>query len=412
MKFNKWTLGLAAVGAVSLASAVRADEAKIIPLQTTLANTTISGYVDTAVQYNAGNQGYGNYAYGTGYYGYEYNNQPPGTSPSKIDNFSLNDIDIAIDKPVDSTPWAAGYHADLNFGTDAVGYSAPASGVNYSYYGYNNNAPAVRQAYVALSTPIGNGISWKMGIQDDIIGYEGNTDGGNPNYTRSVGYYLEPTTLLGLVGSYQINSLFTVQAGIADVTPTSSGDSELSAKTYVGSVAFTAPDSWGFLKGGTANVGILANPEKYGQYNYYAGFTIPTPLSILKVGGSFDLVSVNNAYKNGNNENDSGWVLGGYANVQATDKLSFNLRGEVYDLKGGVNPYTTEYQNKPANGVGEEITATVQYNLWANVTSRAEFRWDHSDEGTPFGTSSSYYGENASVDADSFILALNVIYSF
>jgi hypothetical protein len=46
MKFNKWTLGLAAVGAVSLASAVRADEAKIIPLQTTLANTTISGYID------------------------------------------------------------------------------------------------------------------------------------------------------------------------------------------------------------------------------------------------------------------------------------------------------------------------------------------------------------------------------
>ena len=26
MKFNKWTLGLAAVGAVSMASAVRADE--------------------------------------------------------------------------------------------------------------------------------------------------------------------------------------------------------------------------------------------------------------------------------------------------------------------------------------------------------------------------------------------------
>jgi len=415
MKFNKWTLGLAAVGAVSLASAVRADEAKIIPLQTTLANTTISGYVDTAVQYNAGNQGYGNYAYGSSYYGYEYNNQPPGTSPSKIDNFSLNDIDIAIDKPVDSTPWAAGYHADLNFGTDAVGYGAPASGVYYNEYGYNNNnAPAVRQAYVALSTPVGNGITWKMGIQDDIIGYEGNTDGANPNYTRSVGYFLEPTTLLGLVGTYQINSLFTVQAGIADVTPLSSGDGELSAKTYVGAVAFTAPDSWGFLKGGTANVGILANPEKYGQFNYYAGFTIPTPLSVLKVGGSFDLVSVNNSsnHNQGNNNNDSGWALGGYANVQATDKLSFNLRGEVYDLKGGVNPYSTDYELKSANGVGEELTATVQYNLWANVTSRAEFRWDHSDEGTPFGSSANSNGEGASVDADSFILALNVIYSF
>jgi hypothetical protein len=408
MKFNKWTLGLAAVGAVSLASAVRADEAKIIPLQTTLANTTISGYVDTAVQYNAGNQNSALTAPGnttmTGFV-------PPGTSNAKVDSFSLNDIDIAIDKPVDSTPWAAGYHADFNLGTDSVGYGNSTGSAG----------AAVRQAYVALSTPLGNGITWKMGVQDDIIGYEGNTDGANPNYTRSVGYYLEPTTLLGLVGTYQISSMFTVQAGIADATynipgtaPT--GDGTLSAKAYVGTVAFTAPDSWGFLKGGTANLGVVANPEKNGQYNYYAGFTIPTPLNVLKVGGSFDLVSINNQITpngNGNNNNDSGWVAAGYANVQATDKLAFNLRGEVYDLKGGtaanpLNPYNNQGKT---DGVGEELTATVQYNLWANVTSRAEIRWDHSDEGFPFAGGPSSPGNTTHV-ADSFILALNVIYTF
>ncbi len=394
MKFNKWTLGLAAVGAVSLASAVRADEAKIIPLQTTLANTTISGYVDTAVQYNAGNQS---------------GVVPVGTSGnvggcSKVDNFTLNDIDIAIDKPVDSTPWAAGYHADFNLGTDAVGWNTGNTG---------NAGAAVRQAYVALSTPVGNGITWKMGVQDDIIGYEGNTDGSNPNYTRSIGYNSEPTTLLGLVGSYQINSLFTVQAGIADPT---SGNNALSGKAYVGSIAFTAPDSWGFLKGGTANLGIVANPEKNGQYNYYAGFTIPTPLSVLKLGGALDVISVNNSqtqFNPQNPNNDSGWILGGYANIQATDKLAFNLRGEIYDLKGSVNPYgpinnpQTEGTFATPNGVGEEFTATVQYNLWANVTSRAEFRWDHSDQGLAFGGSAPL-----TPVADSFILALNVIYSF
>jgi len=402
MKFNKWTLGLAAVGAVSLASAVRADEAKIIPLQTTLANTTISGYVDTAVQYNAGNQAYNNAS---------PNTQPPGTFPGKVDNFSLNDIDIAIDKPVDSTPWAAGYHADFNLGTDAVGYNAAASG----------NQAAVRQAYVALSTPFGNGITWKMGVQDDIIGYEGNTDGANPNYTRSVGYYFEPTTLLGLVGTYQISSMFTVQAGIVDATyrvdgnlngspfattGSTNGVGQLSAKSFVGSVAFTAPDSWGFLKGGTANAGIIANPEKGGQYNYYAGFTIPTPLSILKVGGAVDVVSVNDEVSGGM-DNDSGYVLGGYANVQATDKLAFNARAEVYDMKGNLNPLSN-FAAQPTDGVGEEFTATVQYNLWANVTSRAEFRWDHSDQGYPYGGA----GPVSTPVQDSFILALNVIYSF
>src|SRR5208282_67023 len=50
MKFNKWTLGLAAVGAVSLASAARADE-KMNSLQTALSNTTISGYVSASMNW-------------------------------------------------------------------------------------------------------------------------------------------------------------------------------------------------------------------------------------------------------------------------------------------------------------------------------------------------------------------------
>src|SRR5208282_2426286 len=50
MKFNKWTLGLAAVGVVSLASAARADE-KMNALQTALSNTTISGYVSASMNW-------------------------------------------------------------------------------------------------------------------------------------------------------------------------------------------------------------------------------------------------------------------------------------------------------------------------------------------------------------------------
>ena len=48
MKFNKWTLGLAAVGAVSLTSAARAEE-KPNYLQTTVATTDpqwLRGYLD------------------------------------------------------------------------------------------------------------------------------------------------------------------------------------------------------------------------------------------------------------------------------------------------------------------------------------------------------------------------------
>jgi len=397
MKFNKWTLGLAAVGAVSLASAVRADEApKLVPLNTALSNTTISGYVDVGAQYNMGD-----YGPGAG--------QPAGTAGNygfgnKVDNFTLNSVDVTFDKPEDESPWASGYHIDFNAGTDAVGLSlngpqgASASGTA---------AVAIRQAYIVLRTPVGNGIDWKVGVMDDVIGYEGNTDSANPNYTRSVGYFIEPTTLLGLIGSYKITDAVTVQGGVADAT--TFGLNNSSDKTIVAAVAFTAPDSFGWAKGASLNLGALLNVEPGGQYNYYAGVTIPTPMSALKVGASFDLVSDNNQSAS-NPHNDSGFVIGMYSSFQATDKLSFNVRGEYFDLTGGTTLYTpANYLDPLTDGRGEEITATIQYNLWANVTSRVEFRWDHADSGAAFGNS---YTGTSFPNGDSFLLAANLIYTF
>jgi len=392
---------------------VRADEStpKLVPLDTALSSTVISGYVDVAAQYNMGNYGPGA--------GVPAGTAGTGIGPAnKIDNFSFNDVDIAFDKPEDESPWAAGYHIDFNAGTDAVGVgingTQPASTAGTA-------SAAIRQAYIVMRTPVGNGIDWKVGVQDDIIGYEGNTDGGNPNYTRSYGYSVEPTTLLGLIGSYKIVDAVTVQAGIVDATTPSlytgfAGDTVFPAssdKTLAGAIAFTAPDSFGWAKGATLNLGALVNMDKYGQYNYYAGLTIPTPISALKVGAAFDLVSVNNAQYNpvdgtpgvlaGNSKNDSGWVLGLYASVQATDKLSFNLRGEYFDLEGADN-YTAPNYYLFTDGRGEELTATIQYNLWANVISRVEFRWDHIDSGDAFA--------NGDADANSFLLAANLIYTF
>lgn len=413
MKFNKWTLGLAAVGAVSMASAVRADEApKMVPLTTALSSTVISGYVDVAAQYDMGNYGPGAGVpmgtYGTGIAG----------PANKIDNFSLNDVDIALDHPEDESPWAAGYHIDLNAGTDAVGV-----GINGAQptSASGTASLAIRQAYVTLRTPLGNGIDWKIGIQDDIIGYEGNTDGSNPNYTRSVGYFLEPTTLLGMIGTYKITDAVSIQAGIADATSpfgvnalyNYNGVVSSSDKTIAAAIAFTAPDSFGWAKGASLNLGALLNIDKGGQNNWYAGVTIPTPVSALKVGASFDLVSVNNDGINAvdgaiNSKNDSGWVVGLYASVQATDKLSFNVRGEYYDLEGNDTYVAGNYVSPFTDGKGEEVTATIQYNLWANVISRLEFRWDHNDSGNAFGNPSFTSYPNA----DSFLLAANVIYTF
>jgi len=375
MKFNKWTLGLAAVGAVSMASAVRADEAKMSVVNTALSSTTLSGYVDVGAVYIPGNQ----------------NGAFIPTGVPTIDGFVMNDVDIALDKPLDATAWSAGYHVEFNAGAQAVGIAG------------------FRQAYITMNTPLGNGIQWKVGVQDDIIGYEGNTDGANPNYTRSYGYAVEPTSMLGLTGTYQFCSAVSFTAGIINAQ---SGPGTLSSKDYVAALNLTAPDSWGFLKGGTATLGIFHNYDKNGVQNYYAGVTIPTPLSKVKVGAAFDLVSQSDKTipTGGNPNNDSGWVAGVYTTIAATDKLSFNLRAEYFSLNDFLG-----YANLTAPfggnlGVGEEVTATVQYNIWANVTSRAEFRWDHVEHNTSFGDFAGV--TSATPYSNDYTLALDLIYTF
>ena len=48
----------------------------------------------------------------------------------------------------------------------------------------------------------------------------------------------------------------------------------------------------------------------------------------------------------------------------------------------------------------------MQYDLWKNVLTRAEFRWDHAmNGGDPWGSSPS------SLDNE-FMVALNIIYKF
>ena len=103
MKINQRTLILAAAGVISLASAVNAEEAKMSALQTALSSTTISGYVDTSVEWTL-NQLDPN---GLGW------NFWPGTIPfrteSKANGFNLNVVKLSIEKPMDESEWASGY---------------------------------------------------------------------------------------------------------------------------------------------------------------------------------------------------------------------------------------------------------------------------------------------------------------
>jgi hypothetical protein len=389
MKFNKWTLGLAALGVVSLASAARADEAKMSQVQTALSNTTLSGYVDVGANWRPGSD-YGN---------------TPASSYTKGDGFSLNAVDIALDKPVDEGPWAAGYHVELMMGPDA-----PVTGVLNSFSG-------IRQAYVNLRVPLSpNGLDFKVGVFDTIIGYESTSCPLNPNYTRSFGYSIEPTTHTGVLASYKVGDALTLQAGVANtwteyvvVNSTATYESQ---KTYMGSIIFTAPDSFGALKGAMLTLGAInavdSNTGNGSQTSWYAGLTVPTPSNKVKFGAAFDCLTYNN--RTAGNAQDCIWVAGLYATVSPTDKLSLNFRGELVDATqiGSVSPLSSGNADGYAGHYAEEFTATVQYQVWANLLSRLEFRWDHVSTDTFGGTADGA----APYKKSDFLLALNLVYQF
>src|SRR5216110_1885422 len=94
-----------------------------------------------------------------------------------------------------------------------------ANGFNVSPFGGGSGAGSdfsLKDAYVALRVPAGNGIDFKVGSFSTVIGYESFESYLNPNYSRSFGWQLEPTQHTGALASYKITDALSVSAGVAN----------------------------------------------------------------------------------------------------------------------------------------------------------------------------------------------------
>src|SRR6516225_1206110 len=194
---SRKTLGLATMGAVGLASVMRADEqAQPNKVLTGLAQTTLAGYVDTSAQWNIGTGNANAPAYIFG-------------GPAKADGFNLNVVKLVLEHDADPADgWGTGYKIDLLFGPDAVTYGTQSTGVGSDF--------AIKQAYLDLKAPAGNGLEFKMGVWDTILGYEVFETPLNPNFTRSYGYTIEPATFTGILAIYNFTELISAGAGVAN----------------------------------------------------------------------------------------------------------------------------------------------------------------------------------------------------
>jgi len=437
MKINKWTLGLAAVGLVSLTSVAQAQEAKTTPLLTALSATTISGYVDTSMEWNPGS---GNLS-----------PAPFKFNAGKQDGFNLDAVDIRIAKPLEEGQWSSGYCVDLMFGPDTSLTTGEGFGVN------SGIGEHVRQAYLNLRMPVGNGLDWKIGRFDSIIGYESVDSFKDPNFTRSYGFTFEPSEQTGVLAEYKVNDMFALSAGVVNTVSTgpinarntsgAGGTTVESKKAVIGMINFTAPESWGAMGGSGIYGGINYGPGASGGFDtlgnatkgsnrrhLYAGATIKTPVKDLTLGIAYDDIA---------NMDVAGVDVGhamsvaAYASLRLSDKASLHVRGEyargaalgaladVFNGTAGTDFTGTGVGGSPLRKV-IAVTGTFQYDLWQNVISRLEVRWDHQADGAASafgGTSASgvavFPGEFAPAIADihgtkrnEVMVAANLIFRF
>jgi hypothetical protein len=394
MNYNAWILVLGGAGLVSLPAMVCGQE-RPSALMTGLASSTLSGYVDTSAQWNFGTGNANTPAYAF-------------SGMSKADGFNLNVIKLALEKPIDpKEEWSAGYKVDLLFGPDASALATQSSGAPSDF--------AVEQAYVTVHAPVGRGLDFKLGVWDTIIGYEFTDSVSNPNFTRSYGYTIEPPNHTGIQVSYQFTEACSAIIGIADTFGPQINERAFparaeSSKTYMGLLTLTAPKSCGFLAGSMLGGGVIngfnSDANAGGpadQTSWYVGGTLNTPVRGLSVGASYDYAGVSSHTLSGASYANATAL---YISYQATKRLSLHARGEY------ASSDAFDSAGTPLLGATKVVatTATVRYDLWKNVLSRIEFRWDYSASGQP-----AYGGTNLGgvpTQKNSFILLANVVYKF
>ena len=382
MKMNKWTVGLAAAGLVSLASVTQAQDANSV--QTKLGSTSLSGYVSTTYHWNIGDADDAITDYAVG--------------GDKSDRFALDVVSLTLARPTTDGDWGAGYNVQMWLGPDA----------SEILNNDNDGEIAIKNAFLTLNAPFGSGVDVTLGRFDTIMGMESMDYNLNPHYGHSWGYLIEPTIHEGLKASYQLTDNIGFTALFANtIDATSNGNAgEGDRKTYGFAFNMVAPDSFGYFGGSTFDFAYINGAEgdpnnENPVQNYYMAFSVPTSVDKLSAGLALDY------RKNGGGEGQTDSVVGLYLEYAATEKLTLNLR--IEDVDAG--PYNDNVMGENHNSNASDLwdlTATADYKLWDGVTTRFEYRYTNADN--PAGNK--FQRDGSTLDEHSHSLFANVIYEF
>ena len=329
MKMNKWTVGLAAAGVVSLASTAQAEENSVL---TALSSTVISGSVEASY---VGSLSGSNRLYND-------------------DGFVANGASLAIGSPLGEGDYSAGYNVELLLGDRAGAFS-----------GGSSDNLHIKNANIGLNVPFGNGVDLTVGLFDTIVGYEVEASGSNPNVNRSYGYGLEPLTHTGVLASTSLSDNLSVSFGLAnafDSTADANGSIDGTGNfAYLVGVDITVPDSLGFLGGSNLYIGYASGADAGADSDednklLYVGGSISSPIEGVSLGVAYD------ALESPNGPDQDAVAI--YA---------------LWDVSDGVS-LATRYDTLDDGSDSKSMwSVTLGYSVWENVLTRLEYNYETGD---------------------------------
>ena len=343
MKMNKWTVGLAAAGVVSLASTAQAEENSVL---TALSSTVISGSVEASYM---GSLSGSNRLYDD-------------------DGFVANGASLAIGSPLGEGDYSAGYNVELLLGGRA------------DVFGSADDGFLIKNANIGLNVPFGNGIDLTVGLFDSIVGYETEASASNPNVSRSYGYGLGPLTHTGALASTSLTDGLNFSFGVANSFGSTLGNTADDLAdgnlTYMVGVEATVPDNLGFLAGSTVYVGYVdgavsgrSNDDE--DSHLYVGASVASPIEGVSLGVAYDDRTQHGA---------------------ASDSDAVALYA-VWDVSDGVS-LAGRYDTIDRDGDSSSMwTATLGYSIWDNVLTRLEYNIEsgHKVDGDSAGFALNLY---------------------
>ncbi len=248
-----------------------------------------------------------------------------------------------------------------------------------------------QEAYVQFIAPIGNGIDLKIGRMNTLIGYEVIESPYNPNFSRSWLFgFGEPFTTTGIRASYGFNDMVHVSVGaINDWTGTTSDTNR--SKSVEGLLAIAPMDNVGLsIFGFWGSEGTIGTDDSERvQVGGIVDVQVTDAAQVVMEGyyGNFSNVTTFNPSGNARWNGYAGYLI-----YDFTDKWGVRLRGEVFQDAAGFFTGTAQEL--------WEVTSTLQFKPIPSIITRAEFRYDKSDE-TPFlyGTRAANHQETLAIEA-------------